>query len=209
VTRSSPDSAYAFEQLEPAAPRPGPAPGQPLAADAATTLADAQAEAERIREEAREAGRDEGFRIGMAEATHTLRPAAEALAQAATALRAEHAAAGEVLERHAVDLALAIAEKALQSALEVQPERVAEVIKGAMRLLVEREDVVLHVNPVDVDIVRDALAEVADGRHVEVIEERRVSRGGAVLRTVVGEVDARLETKLERAAEVLRSELES
>src|SRR4051812_38477124 len=146
----------------------------------------------------------------MEQAAETLRPAAAALEQAAEALLEERAAAAGALERHAVELALLIAEKALQAALEGQPERVADVVEGAMRPLGEREDVVLHVNPVDVDVVTEALdgASEAGGRRIEVLEERRVPRGGAVLRTSVGEVDARLETKLERAAEVLREELE-
>ena len=37
--------------------------------------------------------------------------------------------------------------------------------------------------------------------------ERRVTRGGAIVRTAEGEVDATLETKLARAREVLEDEL--
>lgn len=199
MTTSLPDPAsFAFEQLEPAA--------QPVAAvaDTAAVVAGAQADAEQIRIAAREAG----FQAGMQEAAETLRPAAETLAQAVAALQDERATSAEQLERHAVDLALAIAEKAVQAAVEVEPDRVADVIKGAMRLMVEREDVVIHVNPVDVDVVTQALEGLGD-RHIEVVEERRVARGGALLRTSVGEIDARLETKLERAGQVLRAELES
>jgi flagellar assembly protein FliH len=199
VTTSLPDPAsFAFEQLAPAA--------RPVAAvaDTAAVVAGAQADAEQIRVDAREAG----FQAGMQEAAETLRPAAETLAQAVAALQDERATSAEQLERHAVDLALAIAEKAVQAAVEVEPDRVADVIKGAMRLMVEREDVVIHVNPVDVDVVTQALEGLGD-RHIEVVEERRVARGGALLRTSVGEIDARLETKLERAGQVLRAELES
>jgi flagellar assembly protein FliH len=41
----------------------------------------------------------------------------------------------------------------------------------------------------------------------DVQAERRVSRGGAVVRTVEGEIDATLETKLSRARDVLLGEL--
>jgi flagellar assembly protein FliH len=181
----------------------------PSPADAAADLAAARSEAEAIRAEARDAGREEGFRAGTEEAIESMRPAAAALVQAASALEQERAASGEALERHAVDLALALAEKALQAALEVDPERVVDVVRGAMRLLVEREDVTVYVNPLDVDVVREAVDGQADGPRVEVLEERRVARGGAVLRTSVGEVDARLDAKLEQAREVLISELES
>jgi flagellar assembly protein FliH len=37
--------------------------------------------------------------------------------------------------------------------------------------------------------------------------ERRVARGGAIVRTVEGEVDATLQTKLTRAREALEAEL--
>ena len=39
--------------------------------------------------------------------------------------------------------------------------------------------------------------------------ERRVARGGAIVRTPDGEVDARVETKLERAREVVEAALGS
>ena len=43
--------------------------------------------------------------------------------------------------------------------------------------------------------------------HCEVQAERRVSRGGAVVRTPDGDVDARVETKLKRAREVVEEAL--
>ena len=43
--------------------------------------------------------------------------------------------------------------------------------------------------------------------HCEVQSERRVGRGGCIVRTPVGDVDARVETKLERASEVVAAAL--
>jgi flagellar assembly protein FliH len=43
--------------------------------------------------------------------------------------------------------------------------------------------------------------------HCDVQAERRVARGGAVVRTPEGDVDARLETKLARAREVVEAAL--
>jgi flagellar assembly protein FliH len=54
----------------------------------------------------------------------------------------------------------------------------------------------------------DALvAELGGIEHVEVQAERRVLRGGAIVRTTEGDVDADLSSKLERAREVLEHEL--
>jgi flagellar assembly protein FliH len=89
------------------------------------------------------------------------------------------------------------------AAVQVSPERVLDVVRGALRTMVERERVLVLVHPDDLALVREALPEV------EVHEERRVTRGGAIVRTHLGEVDASLETKLARAREALLAELSS
>jgi flagellar assembly protein FliH len=103
------------------------------------------------------------------------------------------------------------AEQALAAAVAVDPERVLSVVRGALRRIVERERVNVLVSPDDLEMVREHLAgviaELGGVEHCEVQAERRVPRGGAVVRTAEGEVDATLETKLERASEVLESEL--
>jgi flagellar biosynthesis/type III secretory pathway protein FliH len=61
--------------------------------------------------------------------------------------------------------------------------------------------------------VNEAMTEIAGSlggiEHVDVQEERRVPRGGAVVRTTVGELDARIATKLERAREAVEAQLGS
>ncbi len=100
----------------------------------------------------------------------------------------------------AVELALALAEKILGTALEVDPSLVASVVTGALRRVVDREGVVLDVNPADVELVRAATDRIASELgalpRLEVAGERRVGRGGCVVRTREGEIDARLETQL-------------
>src|ERR687890_102453 len=63
---------------------------------------------------------------------------------------------GEVadqVERGAVALGLRIAEQALGAAIEVDPDRVVETVRGALRRLTERERVTILVNPEDLDAV--------------------------------------------------------
>jgi flagellar assembly protein FliH len=55
------------------------------------------------------------------------------------------------------------------------------------------------VNPDDLELVRDAMGGVVSAlggiEHCEVQAERRVGRGGAVVRTPDGDVDARVESQ--------------
>jgi flagellar assembly protein FliH len=195
---------FDFEALE--APAPPVAPE--AAADAVLeTLAQAHADAEQLRE----AARAEGYDAGRVEALESLAPALAALAEAVAGVHEEHLAATERQERRAVELGLAIAEKALVGALAVEPARVVDVVRGALRGVVERERITVLVNPDDLVLVREAMdglrATLGGIEHCEVQAERRVSRGGCVIRTQDGDVDAGMDTKLARAREVIEHSL--
>ena len=183
--------------------------GSTPAERAAQIVADAQQRAVEIESEARAAGEAAGYQAGLARAGEELAEPRAAFAAAIASvddLRDEVAVA---VERHAVELALAIAERIVGAAIEVDPTVVCEVVQGALRRVVERDRLVVDVNPDDVEIVREWIggqSEVATSA-VEVRPERRVARGGAVVRTFEGEIDARIPEQLDRAREVLRDAL--
>jgi flagellar biosynthesis/type III secretory pathway protein FliH len=195
---------FDFMTLEPLAPVAEPVSHAAAVMD---VLAQARAEADALREQARA----EGFAAGRADAVAALEPALAALTQAVADVHAQQAEAAERLERRAVELGLALAKKILAGTLEVEPERVLEAVTGALRGIVERERVTVLVNPDDLEIVREAMdnlkASLGGIEHCEVQAERRVGRGGCIVRTPVGDIDARVETKLERAGEVVAAAL--
>jgi flagellar assembly protein FliH len=197
---------FSFQSLEPA-PVLATAGGGSEADAVMEAMARAEAEAGAVRE----AAQSEGFAAGHAEAIAALAPALAALQSACAELQADRAAAAERLERQAVELALSLAEKVLAGALAVEPERVVESVRGALRGLVERERITVLVHPDDLELVREAMdglrATLGGIEHCEVQAERRVARGGCVVRTPDGDIDARVETKLERAREVVAQAL--
>ena len=85
-----------------------------------------------------------------------------------------------------------------------------DAIRGALRRLTDRERVQILVNPEDLEIVRegveDIVSQLGGVSSVDVQAERRVARGGAIVRTGEGDIDASIETKLTRAREVLERE---
>jgi flagellar assembly protein FliH len=206
----APAGAFNFDQLppEPVGARPHVADARAAAED---FLASARAEADDNRHQARQQGHTEGFEAGMAAASQELAPAASALAEALAEVERLRGETADLVEERAVELALRIAEKIVAGTIDVQPERVVDVVRGALRCLVERERVIVQVHTLDLELVRDAtepLVSTLGGiDHFEVQEERRVSRGGATVRSAAGEVDATIETKLERAREALEQEL--
>jgi len=194
-------AAYAFEQLE----------APPSLQEVEDPVAAAQAEAERIREEARAAGHAEGMLAAQQQTEAALRPALQALSEAVAQVEAIRDEASAAVERDAIELAVQLAEKIVAGAIEVEPERVVNVVRGALRRLVERRRVTILVNPEDLELIREATNGFITGlggiEHCEVQAERRVLRGGAIVRTEEGQIDATVETQLARARELIALEL--
>ncbi len=194
--------SYDFEQLQPSDPPPRDAP--------ARLLAQARAEAGALHAQARAEGYATGVEQGRADGADQMRAAVTALAEVLTqaeAIRSETAAA---VERDAIDLALALAGKILAATLEVRPEAVVDVVQGALRRVGGARNVVIFVNPADLEVVQGALGELGPSSGMaplDVQAEQRVARGGALVRTTDGEVDVQVATQLERAREIAQSEL--
>lgn len=192
-------SAYELPPLEPVA--------DVTVSELETAIRAARAEADAIRDDARA----EGLAAGLDEARGGVEAATAALMAAIAELEEERAALTARTEVAAVELAFAIAEQILGAALEVQPERVVDVVRGGLRRLIEREHVTILVHPDDLEIVRGAAPDLVNQlggiEHCEVQAERRVARGGAVVRTGEGEVDAAISTKLEQARAVVTASL--
>lgn len=194
---------YAFEQLEPSDPPPRDEP--------ARRLAQANAQAQRIREEAHAKGYAEGRAAGHEDGIAEISAAVRSLGEALQGVQAVRDQVTEIVERDAIDLALALAAKILAGALQARPELVVEVVQGALRRLSERRRITVLVNPADLDTVRAAIGQItAQGSGVELCDlqsEARVGVGSAIVRTTEGEVDASVHTQLERAREVVSAEL--
>jgi flagellar biosynthesis/type III secretory pathway protein FliH len=200
---------FTFEALEPVVL----APVAPSAAGGADAVMDALAQAREEADEIRARARAEGLAAGQADADAALAPALAALQAAAGQFAAEQAATAERLEAHAVELALMIADKVVSGSVAVRGELVVESVRGALRGLIERERITVLVHPDDLETMRAAMdglrASLGGVEHCEVQAERRVGRGGAIVRTPDGDVDARLETKLQRVREAIETELGS
>ena len=71
--------------------------------------------------------------------------------------------------------------------------------------------IVIVVDPDDLETVSAAIAQLtAQAGGIELCEvhaDRRVGRGGAIVRTVESEVDVTVQTQLERAREAITEEL--
>jgi flagellar assembly protein FliH len=198
----STDAAYAFEQLQPLAPK--------VRADAERGLSLAEVEA--LHAEARAAGEAEGRAEGLLAAHAEIDAALAAFNHAVAGVEALRDELAATFEREAVELAFAIAEQILAGALDVQPERVVDGVRGALRRLVDRHQITVLVNPADLELVSERMdavrSELGGIEQCDVQADRRVGRGGVVVETTAGEIDAQLDTQMQRAREVVAEALD-
>lgn len=177
-------------------------------------VAAAHAEARSILVEA-EAQHAAGYQAGFAEGIEQSRIAAFAEVESAIAsLRGAEAGLAHRIEEleeemapAAAALAIEVAARVLRAAVSVRPERVIDVVRGAMRRAVDRERLVLRVNPEDLAICREAapdlLSTIGGIGRLDFFDDQRVTRGSCILETNAGDVDATFESQLERIHEAL------
>jgi len=174
------------------------APAEPSAADAAAL------HAEQLKA-ARTAGYQDGYRDGLV----ALEAFKQSFARQATsqigALLASIGAQLDGLQQdlaHAVaDTALALARQVVRRELVQRPETVVHVAQEALdTLLLSARHVTLRVHPDDQPLVADGAAEVLEARGARLVADASIERGGCIVESSIGVVDASVETRWRRAA---------
>jgi len=115
----------------------------------------------------------------------------------------------ESAEPELVRLAVGIAERVLHQQIALDRGVVVEMAKVAIARLVEKESVTVRVNPGDLERMhqhRDELLNSGEIKNFRVIEDQRVDRGGVVVETDGGTIDARISTQFNEAKRVLHIE---
>lgn len=184
-----------------------------------TDAAGAAAEAPRSPEEllgeqlraARQGGYHDGYRDGLA-ALESFKQsfASQATAQVG-ALVQSYAAQMDQLQQQMADAvaaaAVALARQVVRGELQAKPQQVAAVAQEALEtLLLSARHVTVRVHPDDHPLVAQGAAEVLDARGARLVADAAVTRGGCLVESDIGIIDASIETRWRRAAAALGSE---
>lgn len=175
--------------------------------EARRIVQEAEAEAQRILEEAREQaaethqrGFEEGREAGLAEHTRQI---AHAL------LRVRRIE--EQLEAEYIGLLRECVEKIIGQELQQAPEAIVGVVRTALLDARQQREVIVRVNPDDAETLRrqqPRLLEVlARANTIDVRPDPGITRGGCVVATELGTIDATLERQLEALVAAVEAEL--
>ncbi|WP_319417296.1 flagellar assembly protein FliH [Marispirochaeta aestuarii] len=168
-------------------------------------LKEANDQLEQIRKDAYaegfESGREEGYQEGRGE-VERLVTHLHGIISSAIEKRTEII---EESETQVINLVLLIAKKVIKVISENQKNVVINNVIQALRKLKSRGDVILRVNLEDVDLttdhVKDFMRMVENVRSITVMEDSRVDRGGCIIETDFGEIDARIKSQFNEIEE--------
>jgi len=177
---------------------------------------EAELEAEKIRQQARderdrvftearsaahEEGRDEGWKEGRAEAERLI----ERLHKVLDASIEKRQEIIDEAETQLIDLVLLVSRKVVKVISENQKNVVINNIVQALRKLKSRGDVAIRVNLADLDLttehIKDFMRMAENVKSITVLEDSSVDKGGAIIETDFGQIDARISSQLREIEE--------
>ncbi len=170
-------------------------------------LAKAAADAVQVRNQAHEQGYAEGFTKGSEEARKKQEERAQAdallLDSLVNELKAQEVKVMRMLSPRLADLAAEIALKVIHREIRSDPLLVASQAEEAIKKILERDRLIIRVNPADEGIMKSYKAELIsmfDGiDKIEVIGDAAVEQGGCIVETHLVKVDAQPSSQVQAA----------
>jgi flagellar assembly protein FliH len=115
----------------------------------------------------------------------------------------------ENAEEQIIQLSLAIAEKVLHLEVTTNRKVIQNVLKEAIKNIVDRENMKIRVHPQDfqymMEIKSDFLQNFDGIKNIVFEKDDSIQRGGATIETLFGEVDARLDQQFNEVKTLMTS----
>jgi flagellar assembly protein FliH len=195
----------AFDQFDAPPPLPQPVESEVPAEAASNSLEIAPGvslptleDVERIHQDAQQ----EGYAAGYEEGTARGRLEAAELHQLVQSLDTAMSTLDQEIAEEIQALAIEIARQVVRETLSTRPESVLTVIREALQSL-PQQSAVIHVNPEDIQLVKRYMEEHFSSIDQRVVEDTNVLRGGCVIESSGGQIDAQVQTRWRRVVENL------
>jgi len=110
------------------------------------------------------------------------------------------------VEKEMVRLSLEIASKVIQQKIEQDEKVILKNLKHALKHLLDKGRIIIRLNPADLEIVSKHSKEIksAEGLKELILEEdSKITRGGCLIHSELGHIDAQIETQLEMIGKAL------
>jgi len=101
------------------------------------------------------------------------------------------------VEREVVKLALAVAKKIVHREVRIDTEIIQTLVRVALGHVSEKSAVTICLNPEDYAYLLERREDLSrsEGRDIAFLADKSIERGGCLIQTVCGDIDARVEEK--------------
>ena len=112
-------------------------------------------------------------------------------------------------EREVVKLAVEVAKKIIHREIQADPDIIQTLVRVALSHVAEKSAVTVHLSPVDYSYLLEQRAELAqtEGRDISLLADKSIERGGCLIQTECGDIDARIEEKFREVEHAFFEEL--
>lgn len=152
-----------------------------------------------------DAGREEGYKEGQSEVMRLI-DRLGTIVSTAVDIRDEIIRSSEKLM---TEMILMISRKVIKDEIVERREVVINNIKESIKRVKDRDRIDIRVNFADLDMTtahKDELIKMMESlKKVNIYEDSRVDRGGCIIETDVGAIDARISTQLDAIEEAIRN----
>jgi flagellar assembly protein FliH len=138
------------------------------------------------------------------EISRTVDPWREQLTRSIAELANARSSIADQAERELVSLAVEIARKVVRTQITVEPDIVITLARNALSRLQHRTAAAIHLHPDDFAYVNTHAQALAGNHAVELIEDHSIERGGCLITTEMGDVDARIDQQFAEIERGLR-----
>jgi flagellar assembly protein FliH len=110
-------------------------------------------------------------------------------------------------QENLLQLSLHIAKKIIHQEVSTNGELVIEVVRSALQCAIDREKLKIRLNPSDLQLCREKRPDILKGfddiKQIVFEPDENVSKGGTIIESDLGEIDARLERQFEKVGKEL------
>ena len=170
---------------------------------------------EEIFEDARSQAAEQGFEQGYKEGMKKALDEFDEQIKTMTRIRAEvidyRIKVIKDAEREIAKLGLLIAKKIIRRTIEEKKYIVVDCINFALKSVSQTEELVIRLNPDDYKTITDkkskAEKSISRSKDIKFVEDRRVEKGGCIIETQNGDIDARPSSQLKIADRIINKKI--
>lgn len=152
-------------------------------------------------------GKDQGAKQALEQTTDELNKLQQAWLDAASSWESQRQTIGQQAHEDVLAFAIMFAKKLVFRVVQVDDQVIVHQLSQALEHVLKPMDVLVKINSEDRPVLQEALpklmADMPHLKHVRLIDDHQISRGGCTIAYGQGSIDATLDTQIDRLVQVI------